>query len=952
MARIKPTSQLIEDIITRVPEGFLSRATLSKRLGTHKKSRASINQAVQGGKVGLQDGLIYDPVRVSAEQVAILGTWCFPDLPPMSQEGVLLVEPIIERAAERERCLAEMGNPALHETMARLRQTDGYMEESTLRRLVGEKTLRILMQMKMLKQHHDLIYDPLRLSRRTVTKVGEHRRLVALHGEIVQWLASQPGNVARQDELLLRFDARSSWPQIKRMGDLVVFERSYRKDVPIEWVRLADADAGKAEKIAKRTLKPLKKQFEQEQEQAWEPFVALSGKVARPGAREGDRNRTLVIARTYRPAKAAKRLGLRHRTIDAAIRQGKLRVFRDPENNERIPAEQVEAIVQDPLLYEEIAAYEVLKTREMAIVSGVSYSTARQRLKRAHLSTTRPRWGEVRGRWGLPERLDDFRRQIEEKTANWWVRRSEAARASEERKQQAQEALRARLVAVFPTWRHEERSQQRITLHVGPTNSGKTFDALNRLAEVGTGWYLAPLRLLAFEIFDTLNARGVFCNLLTGEERKDVPGASITAATVEMFNPQRSGQCVLIDEAHLLADPDRGWAWTRALMEAQAPEIHVIGAPIARGLVERLARAAAVDADVVEHERLTPLRVAHQPWPLDRLPPRTILVAFSRAAVLSLKADLERLGRTVSVVYGNLPPEVRRNQADRFAGGESDICVATDAVGMGLNLPADQVCFAEVEKFDGREQRLLTPNEIRQIGGRAGRYLYSELGEVGATTKDHLALVRKLFKQSPDDLTHARIAPTVEDIAMIPGHLAGRLARWAALESIPDDLRSAIKTADMTERIELAGMLSQPEVDRLGLPAAMKLINAPTQESTRGYWRQCASAILYEEPLPLPPAPSARIVDSQDLQWAETCIRCTDIYLWLSSRREFREFGQDAERIRRSRALWSRQIDEALLSKIDAARRCSSCGRRLPYDHRFSLCERCFEGRRYRRRYD
>ncbi|MBN1430512.1 MAG: hypothetical protein JXB07_19230 [Anaerolineae bacterium] len=946
MVKIKPTPQLIVDIIIRVPEGFLSLDSLPKWLGTRKKSRACANRAAQEGQVGRHAGLIYDPARVSAEQVTALSTWCHPELPPVSREGKFLTAPIAERIAEREHRLDKMDAPALKELMVLVRQTDGYVEADEIRQRDQDESLQALLQMKMLKKLVDFIYDPLRLSRRTIVKLDEHRRLAVLHGKITQWLASHPGSVARQDELSARFGVKSAWPQIEQMGGLVVFDLSYRKNMPIYWVRLAEADAGQSEKIARRALKPLKERFDREQDQLWEPFVALSGDVIRPGAREGDRARSRVIARTYALSKAARRLELRYQTIDAAVRQGTLRVFRDPEGRERIPAEQVEAAALDPALREEIAAYEVLQAKEIAIAGGVSYSTARRWLQRAHLSATRPRWGEVRGRWNLPEHLDEFRRQIEEQTANWWVRRSEAARASEERKRQEREALRARLVAAFPTWRHDGRSRQHIILHMGPTNSGKTFDALNRLSEVGEGWYLAPLRLLAFEVFDTLNARGVLCNLLTGEERIDVPGALLTAATVEMFNPRQSGRCVLIDEAHLLAEPDRGWAWTRALMEAQAPEIHVIGAPIAQGLVERLARAAAVEIDVVEHKRLTPLQVADRPWPLSKLPARTILVAFSRAAVLALKVDLEGMGRTVSVVYGNLPPEVRRNQAARFAGGESEICVATDAVGMGLNLPADQVCFAEVEKFDGREQRLLTPNEIRQIGGRAGRYLYSELGEVGATTQEHLAIVRRLFSREPEPLTHARVAPTVEDIAMIPGHLSERLARWAALESIPDSLRGALKTADMSERIELAGMLRQPEVDMLGLPAAMKLINAPTQQNTRAYWRKCASAILYGEPLPLPPAPNARIAGSDDLQWAETCIRCADIYLWLSGRREFKEFGRDVPRVRRNRVAWSRQIDEALIHKIDAAPRCSMCGRRLPYDHRFRMCERCFAGRR------
>jgi ATP-dependent RNA helicase SUPV3L1/SUV3 len=408
-----------------------------------------------------------------------------------------------------------------------------------------------------------------------------------------------------------------------------------------------------------------------------------------------------------------------------------------------------------------------------------------------------------------------------------------------------------------------------------------------------------------------------------------------------MFNPRRSGECVLIDEAHLLADPDRGWAWTRALMEAEAPEIHVIGAPIARNLVERLAKAAVVDMDVVEHERLTPLRVAAEHWLVEELAPRTILVAFSRAAVLALKVFLEQRRRTVSVVYGICRPSAPPT-ADRFASGETEICVATDAVGMGLNLPADRLCFAELQKFDGREQRLLTPNEVRQIGGRAGRYRLSDYGEVGATTPQDLILVRDLFEQPPQDLTHARVAPTVEDIAMIPGTLAQRLEKWAALGSIPESLRGAIETADMTERIELASLLEPSEVQALGLAAAMRLINAPTQQPTRIYWRECASAIIYGQAMPMPPVPPHHIGNHEDLEWAEMCIRSADIYLWLASRHEFGEYGPDGSEVRIARAEWSKRIDEALVRKVDAAPRCAICGRRLPYTHRFRICDDCF----------
>ncbi len=157
------------------------------------------------------------------------------------------------------------------------------------------------------------------------------------------------------------------------------------------------------------------------------------------------------------------------------------------------------------------------------------------------------------------------------------------------RRSEAQENLRRQLLEVFPTWEGSEREDQRIILHIGQTNSGKTYHGLNNLIRAGSGWYLSPLRLLAHEVYDTLNRRGVLCSLLTGEEAIPVDGARITAATIEMFNPNRSGACVIIDEAHMLADEQRGWAWTRALMETASPEIHVVGSPVAEDLVNRLA---------------------------------------------------------------------------------------------------------------------------------------------------------------------------------------------------------------------------------------------------------------------------------------------------------------------------------------------------------------------------
>jgi hypothetical protein len=688
---------------------------------------------------------------------------------------------------------------------------------------------------------------------------------------------------------------------------------------------------------------------------AWEIALQAAGEMIRPGAHLSPDDNTIraqVLARTYTLNGARKRLDISRPSLDKAIEDGVVTPFTDPENQVRLSAQSIERAFEDAELYEQVVAHEKIEPRLIADVLGMSYSAVRRRLERAGLSRNNPKWIEIRGMWELPDTFRGFYEAVEEKKRV--VRESKKSKQAESRERERlrreeerrrREDLRQRLMDAFPIWQDEDRSNQTMLLHIGPPNSGKTHDALARLAEAGSGWYLAPLRLLAFEIFDRLNQRGIFCNLLTGEEFIAMPGATITAATIEMFNPGQSGDCVIIDEAQMVTDPDRGWAWTRAMMLAQAPEIHVIGPPTIQNLIERMTQAADIPLGVVTHERLAPIKVADRHWMLETLPPRTILVAFSRRMVLELKTKLERLRRTVSVVYGTLPPEVRRRQAERFAASETDICIATDAVGMGLNLPADFVCFYEVEKFDGRNSRRLTPGEVQQIGGRAGRFGFSAAGEIGATNRRNLEIIRELYHTPVPELTFARVSPTVDDLEMIPGSLAERLQEWAQLESIPTALRSVVKPADLTERVELAAMLSDEEVEQLGLEKAVKLINAPSRKSSRDYWYACTRAILAGDQMPIPPDPPDNIDDSEALDYTEMCISCADVYLWLSQRLEFAEFSHAAPFVREERTQWTLRIDDALLKKINMARRCRECRKELPAGYPYAICEDCYSKR-------
>lgn len=686
-------------------------------------------------------------------------------------------------------------------------------------------------------------------------------------------------------------------------------------------------------------------------DEAWLPLLSLTGDYVRKGARPiDDSAKERVISRSYTLNGALNALQIRKVTLENAVNQGLLKTFVDPDQHIRLAASQVEAVAKDPQALERLHSLERVMPDDLATYMGVELSKVRKILQERGVKEQKPLWQDVKARLDVPQTLVVFREEVrrkrtEKRTAQRNARRDRRDRFREQERlaQELRRALKQKLLDAFPTWKHSGREDQVIYLHVGPPNSGKTHDALLALEDAGSGWYLAPLRLLAYEIFDRLNQRGTPCNLLTGEEYIPIPGATITAATIEMFNPQRSGECVIIDEAQMLADSDRGWAWTRALMEASSPDIHVIAPQYAQSLIVNLADSAGLDLEIIEHERLAPIRVADAPWRLDDLPPRTILIAFSRQNVLDLKVTLEETGRNVSIIYGSLPPEVRRKQSDRFANGETDICVATDAVGMGLNLPADYVCFYELEKFDGRDVRILRPAEVQQIGGRAGRFGIAETGIVGALNRRDLKLLRKLFYDYPAEITHARVAPTVEDLALLPGTLAEQLIQWSELQSIPETLRDKVKTADLSERIELAKMLSPKEVEYLGLSTALRLINAPTNKASRAYWRDCATSIISQFRMPLPQFPPTEIRDSADLEATEEAIAKADIYLWLARRDEFEDYGPEHGTVRALRNQWSIRIDDALVNKLKMRRQCKQCGRPLPLNYRYRICDRCYQ---------
>jgi ATP-dependent RNA helicase SUPV3L1/SUV3 len=314
---------------------------------------------------------------------------------------------------------------------------------------------------------------------------------------------------------------------------------------------------------------------------------------------------------------------------------------------------------------------------------------------------------------------------------------------------------------------------------------------------------------------------------------------------------------------------------------------------------------------------MVPLLIADQAWDLKNIPPKSIVVAFTRKDALQLKYLLQRQGRNVSVIYGALPPEVRLRQAHRFAYGETELCVATDAIGMGLNLPADNVVFTDLTKFDGFQMRRLKAGELQQIAGRAGRYGLSERGYVGAIDRPMLDMVRRLMTQSVPDEQYARLAPRPDEIELLQGDLVQRLLIWRELNAIPEVLRSIIKSTDLEDRLDLAQFLSYDDLMHLGVERALLLINAPARKESREYWIECATAILSDRALPLPPSPPKDIDAGPSLKEAEMCIACMEIYLWLGYRQPFAHLAHDLEGTMIQRDALTREIDVALLRKFD-----------------------------------
>ena len=493
---------------------------------------------------------------------------------------------------------------------------------------------------------------------------------------------------------------------------------------------------------------------------------------------------------------------------------------------------------------------------------------------------------------------------------------------------------------LYPLARQMKR---RFFLHLGPTNSGKTYEGIQRLHGAENGLYLGPLRLLAAEQFEALNLDDIPCSLVTGEEQIRVPFSRVQSSTVEMADMKAHYDVAVIDECQMIADRDRGGAWTAAILGLCADEIHACASPDAEGLLTRIIEDCGDELTVIRHERMTPLEVEKDGFQFpSSVRPGDALIVFSKARVHAVAAELRTRGYKVSLIYGALPPDVRRNQADRFMRGVTEVVVSTDAIAMGMNLPIQRVVFLESEKYDGDITRMLTDAEIKQIAGRAGRYGKYEIGYVNAFG----------FKQEVARALSRPLLPLTEGVISFPDSLLGIplpltriLDQWLQMQD-----RGCFSKASTVRMAELAAMMETPKTDRRLLYRFLCIPFDEKEPDLLSRWKEMYHAECRGQHIPvLPELPEMQDPESCSIRMLDTLeadYRRCDLYYNYT-----RLFLEDPDpllaEIQRRKDLISQGIVHILSTQKLQQRTCPSCRRRLPWNWPYRLCDSCFgAGRR------
>ncbi len=487
---------------------------------------------------------------------------------------------------------------------------------------------------------------------------------------------------------------------------------------------------------------------------------------------------------------------------------------------------------------------------------------------------------------------------------------------------------------LYPKARAKKRC---FILHVGQTNTGKTYEAVQDMMQSESGIYLAPLRLLALETQERLLDNGVECSMLTGEEEDIHYGSSHMSSTVEMLDTTVQYDVCVIDEAQMIADTQRGWAWTRAIIGCLAERIHVCMSEDALQIVKRIIERCGDSYTVVEHKRNTPLvfEDTRFEYPAS-IRKHDALITFSRRSVLQTAAELEEKGYRPSVIYGALPYSVRREEMRKFNYGETDIIIATDAIGMGINLPIERIILLQDTKYDGKTRRSLNVQEVKQIAGRAGRKGIYDTGYVNSLYNERH--INKLLNTPYEKIKKACIQ-VPETLLTLDIPLSVILEKWIQVKEdgifFKRDCKDAYKKAVYLETY-CRNMTKEEMWSLICIPV-------DSEDSIYSVWKNLCS--VYYENRDIRDMLSYDLTQGNRLDILEHNYKVLDLYYAFAKRTDRnKDDNEFMEMIAREKEQCSMDIIEVLKNnKKENLKRCTSCGKILPAIYPYRKCEKCHE---------
>lgn len=481
------------------------------------------------------------------------------------------------------------------------------------------------------------------------------------------------------------------------------------------------------------------------------------------------------------------------------------------------------------------------------------------------------------------------------------------------------------------------RSMKRhFILHVGETNTGKTHASIERLMEAESGVYLAPLRLLALEIQDKLRSENISCSLLTGEEEDIVSYASHVSSTIEKLQLETEYDICVIDEAQMIADKQRGWAWTRAIIGVLAPEIHICMAPEARDIVIKLIKDCNDTYEVIEHKRDTELIFEDKKFDLNKdVKKGDALVVFGKKKALAVSAQLLNNNIKTSIIYGSLPYSTRKKQFERFLSGETEVIVCTDAIGMGVNLPIKRIVFLETRKFDGISLRKLRVQEIKQIAGRAGRKGIYNKGYVTATTD--LNLIKDSLTQKTKKIEKCYIG-IPDSLLELDIDIVDALKTWSVAPT-----KGYYQKADVTTIIYLLNRLKALNI-KASKSDMLKMATIPFEENNKtvmALWEEYC--IMYSEGAVNLKKPRFKNIVNTKKELDELESYYKSLELNYSFGKNFNLMINNSY-ISMEKENTANKINELLLTNLlDHERVCIDCGKKLSWDYPSERCRFCKE---------